>query len=273
MEKWQVVALLLVGVAFMIVAVVLRARFGDRYELKPIDLALLVLPLVFMLLISGKLKMLDAFGVKADFSELFADAARSDIQQQVADSGAPGVDEVVSMLEMAAKGGVQDIPRLVENRTEALVFRLGHGGYYGPAIQQYFQALYASSYLQYVVILDAQGKLFGIYDALDLAVYFRAGQDGAYADFASRLNQPSDSARAWLAQLPGFVAADRAVARDLSKRAVLERMDQLRVDSLPVVDANGEFVGTIERSRLIASLILEVADRVAARTGAAPGAD
>lgn len=270
MEKWQVIALLLLGVAFMIVAVVLRARFGEKYELKTIDLALLILPLLFVLLISGKLKVLDAFGVKADFSELFADAARADIQEQVVESGATNVDEVVHLLEMAAKGGVQEIPRLVEKRTEALVFRLGHGGYYGPAIQQYFDALYASSYLKYVVILDQNGRLFGIYNALDLAVAFRTGRDMAYADFADWLNRPDERARASLTRLPGFVGADKAVARDLSKRDVLRRMDDLRVDNLPVVDKGGVFVGTIERSQLTASLILEVADRVAGRAGAAP---
>lgn len=269
MEKWQVVALLLLGVGFMIVAVALRARFGEKFELKTSDLALLIIPLLFGLLITGKLKVLDAFGVKADFSELFADAAATTINQQVANTDSPGFDEVLHMPEMATKGGVREIPQLLEKKTEALLFQLGHGGYYGPAIQQYFDALYASSYLKYVVILDEESRLFGIYNALDLTVAFRTQGGAAYADFAAWLNQPDGNARALLARLPGFVGAEQAVARELSKRDVLKRMDDLRVDNLPVVDKSGTFVGTVERSRLTASLILEVADRISGKAGVA----
>lgn len=262
MEKWQVIALLLLGVGLLLASVLTRARLGDKYELKTIDLVLIILPLLFVLLITGKLKVLDAFGVKADFSALFADAAAGNIKQEVAASASPGVDEVVNMLQMAGKGGVSEIPRLVENKTQALVFRLGHGGYYGPAIRQYFDALYASSYLQYLVVMDPNDKLFCLYDALDLAVFFRTQGEQAYDEFARWLNNPNEKPLESLKRLPGFIGADQAVARDLSKRDALKRMDALRVDSLPVVDKDGVFVGTVERAQLTASLILEVADKL-----------
>lgn len=262
MEKWQVVALLLLGLGLLLASVLTRARLGDKYELKTIDLVLIVLPLLFVLLITGKLKALDAFGVKADFSALFADAAAENIKQQVDKANSPSVNEVVNMLEMSAKGGVSEIPRLVENKTQALVFRLGHGGYYGPAIRQYFDALYASSYLQYLIVLDPNGKLFCLYDALDLAVLFRTRGDRAYDDFARWLNNPNEQPLQSLKSLPGYIGVDQAVARDLSKRDVLKRMDTQRIDSLPVVDKDGVFVGMVERSQLTASLILEVADKL-----------
>lgn len=262
MEKWQVIFLLCTGLGLMLLAVFLRSRFGDRFELKIIDLVLIILPLMLMLLISGKLKVLDAFGIRADLSELFADAAGSTIEEQVAAKSSPGVDEVVHMLEMASKAGVRKIPALIENKTEALVFRLGHGGYYGPAIKQYFDALYASSYLQYLIIKDQKDKLFGIYDVLDLNVNFRTGQTRAYEQFASWLNQPDKDALRELSKLPGFVSSSQAVPREMSKRDVLKRMDNLRIDILPVVDKDGFFVGTVERSQLTASLILEVVSRL-----------
>ncbi|MBE9486871.1 MAG: hypothetical protein IMY82_06845 [Chloroflexi bacterium] len=266
MEKWQVAVLLLAGLGLLVISVLARVRYGEKYELKSIDFVLIIIPLLFVLLITGKVKVLDAFGVKADLSELFTDAAGTNIEQQVAETSSPGVDEVVHMLEMAAKAGVKEIPQLVQKKTEALVFRLGHGGYYGPAIQQYFDALYASSYLQYLILLDQEGKLFGIYDALDLAVYFRTKGEQAYHNFAGWLNQSNESSQRKLTLLPGFVNAKQAVARELSKREVLKRMDGLRVDSLPVVDDAGVFVGTVERSQLIASLILEVVDRLEPQT-------
>lgn len=266
MEKWHVVLLLLAGFGLLVTAVLLRARYGEKYELKTIDLVLIIIPLLFVLLITGKVKVLDAFGVKADFSELFANAAGTNIEKQIVDTSSPGVDEVVHMLEMAAKGGVQEIPKLVQKKTEALVFRLGHGGYYGPAIQQYFDALYASSYFQYLILLNQESKLFGIYDVLDLAVYFRTKGKRAYKDFANWLNRSGDSSHDSLSRLPGFINADQAVAPKLSKRDVLKRMEGLRVDSLPVVDLDGFFVGTVERSQLTASLILDVVDRLEPKT-------
>ncbi len=262
MEKWHVVLLLLLGFGLLALSVYLRAHFGERYELRTIDLVLIILPLLFVLLVSGKLKVLDAFGIKADFSELFADAAGAAIERQIDIKSAPDVDEVVNMLEMASKSGVGEIPALVERKTEALVFRLGHGGYYGPAIKKYFDALYASSYLQYLILKDENGKLFGIYNALDLAVYFRTNSDSAYRAFADWLNRADTDSRGQLRALPGFIGADQSVEREMSKRDVLAQMDSLRVDSLPVVDSDGIFVGTVERSQLTASLILDVVNRL-----------
>lgn len=69
----------------MLVAGAALARV--KFEVKTLELVLLVVlvaPLLLVLLAMGKLKMLDAFGVKADFSELFADAARTRIAAEVA---------------------------------------------------------------------------------------------------------------------------------------------------------------------------------------------
>jgi hypothetical protein len=39
-------------------------------------------------------------------------------------------------------------------------------------------------------------------------------------------------------------------------------MEKLDADSLPVVDEQGRFAGTVERTKLTASLILAVTDKV-----------
>lgn len=86
--------------------------------------------------------------------------------------------------------------------------------------------------------------------------------DRAYDQFADWLNQSGDKARVSLSELPGFVGADQAVSREMSKRDVLKRMDSSRADSLPVIDDEGKFVGTVDRSQLTASLILDVVNRL-----------
>ncbi len=262
MEQWQVIMLLLAGFALLVTAVILRARFGEKYELKTIDLVLIIVPLLLVLLITGRVKMLDAFGVKADFSKLFTDAAEDTIKPQTALISTPDLSGEINLLSMETKQGVGKIPELVENQIEALVFQLGHGGYYGPAIKQYIDALQASSYLQYIIVLDQQEKLFGIYEVPDLLIYFRINPNDPYSKIAGWLNRPDERALNELRRLPGFIDARLSVQRKQSKRAVLTRMDSLRVNSLPVVDENRRFVGTIERSELTASLILEVVNRL-----------
>ncbi|GAB1258439.1 CBS domain-containing protein [Aurantivibrio plasticivorans] len=262
MEKWHVVLLLLVGVLLLVGSLILRANFGDKYELKTIDLVLIILPLLFVLLATGKLKVLDAFGVKADFSELFADAASARIENQISIASTPDVEELVENMEMASKGGVQRIPELIKKKTEALVFRLGHGGYYGPAIKEYFDALYASSYLQYIVVLKEDGTLFSVYDVLDLAVYFRAEDRRGYQRFAKALNQKTQEDLTYLTELPGFISEQDAVSQGMTKREVLEKMDAMRVNSLPAVSDEHRFIGSVDRSQLTASMILEVTEKL-----------
>ncbi len=91
MERMHVILLLLAGLGLLVFAVFLRSRFGEKYELKVIDLVLIVLPLLFVLLVSGKLTVFDAFGIKADLSELFADAAETTIENQIAIKSSPGM--------------------------------------------------------------------------------------------------------------------------------------------------------------------------------------
>ena len=268
MEKWHVIGLLGLGLALLLGAVALRARYGVKYELKTVDFFLIVLPLLLGLIVTGNSKglqaVLGAFGVKTDVSQIFADAASAEIKDQYVESGSPEVDEVVSILRTARKRGIQDIPNLIEQRTEALIFRLGHRGYYGPAIQQYFNKLYASSYLKYLVIENPDHSLFGIFNVLDLGVYFRRDekeeQERAFKKFADWLNVDTPQGRKNLSRLPGFVSTEHAVERKMSKREVLKKMEKHRMENLPVINEDGKFVGTVERSKLTTSLILEVVD-------------
>ena len=96
----------------------------------------------------------------------------------------------------------------------------------------------------------------------DLAVHFSTRGEDAYTEFAALLNDGDADSMDKLKQLPGYIPAARSVARNESKGAVLQKMDTLQVDRLPVVDGEGKFVGAIERSQLTASLILDVVRRL-----------
>jgi CBS domain-containing protein len=162
---------------------------------------------------------------------------------------------------MGAKGGTPDLQRLLQRRVEALEFRLGFG-YNGSAIQAYFDALSGSSQLRSIVVNNQDGTLFGMYLAGDLIGYLRVTREQGYAELGQRLNRGDETSRAELRKLPGFVGAEHAVTASTSKRESLARMEQLNVDSLPVVDNGRRFVGTVDRGKVTASLILTVTDKV-----------
>lgn len=260
MNKWYIIFLLLLGVVMVVGSIMLRVAFSGKYEIKTIDLVFIVIPLLLVGLASGKLQELDLFGVKADFSQLWTNAAETQVENQVSAAPISTLDDVVEMINMAEKGLVGEIPRLIEERTEALSFRLGMGGYDERAIKTYFNSLLSSSYLRFVVVNNADGTLFGIYAAADLVGSLRALGDSDYRQFAEMLNDADDR---WFARLPGFVPASAAITIETTKREALKDMETLDRPSLPVIDASNRFIGTVDRAKLTASLILEVTEQIA----------
>jgi CBS domain-containing protein len=262
MSTSKVVALLTFGAVLVVASLLLRVLTGGKHEIKTTDLVFLIIPLLIVALATGKLKGVDIFGVKADLSELWATAAQTKIAGQVAPSASATVQDAVQVVEMATKGGTQGLQRLIERKIQALEFKLGHGGYSGPAIKTYFEALSGSSSLRVIVVDKPDGKLLGMYDAADLIGFLRVSGEQGYRQFQEQLNSGNEAARKELAKLPGFVSADHAVTAITSKRDALARMEQINTDLLPVVDDQQRFVGTVERAKLTASLILSVTDKL-----------
>ncbi len=264
MPTWQLVGLLLLGMLLVAGSVLLRARYGESYGLTTTDLVLLFVPLLIALLLAGRLKGLEFFGVKMDLSQVFAEAAATSIARQVAELPSPSVEELVSSLRMATKGGVREIPKLMQGKVQALVFRLGHGGYYGPAIEEYLKSLSRNPDFRHLIVEDRQGRFFGLYTLAELEGWLREGRD-RFETFTRWLNSGDEEAKRRLAALPGFVGAGLAVSKSTSRREALRKMEELGRDELPVVDEKGAFAGIVTRSHLTASLILEVLDRLEER--------
>lgn len=132
-----ILALLLLGGVLVAGSILLRTYSGGKYEIKTSDLVFLVLPLVLTALATGKLKGVDAFGVKADFSAVWTDAAKTSIEKQVAQTT---VGDAIEAMAIASKGSDGDLESLRDRKIEALTFRLGRGGYYGASIAKYFNS-------------------------------------------------------------------------------------------------------------------------------------
>ena len=269
----MIIILLVIGAALLVGSVALRKLTDGQLEIKTTDLVFLVIPLILFALATGKIKGIDMFGVKADLSTIWTEAAGENIEREVSTTPLASVDDAVEMMEMAQKRGVEDLPELIRRRVEALEFRLGTGGYYAPAIRMYFESLSNSSYLRAIVVNEQNGTLFGVYKATDLIAYLRvpgadfsgAPSDRGYDEFQNLLNRSSDTSKERLAELPGFVSSALAVKHSITKRDALAQMEKHGFDSLPVVDDQSRFIGMIDRSSLTTSLVLAVTDKLEGR--------
>lgn len=166
----------------------------------------------------------------------------------------------IESVRMDPKRGIEEIPRLIKNKTEALIFQLGYGGYYGPAIEEYLRRLSEYSFFKYIIIIDSDGKFVGMMDARELNSIFMSPEAPFNStDFARWINMSDTSS---LTNLSGFLSAKDAIKDDSDKQRALERMEALNTETLPVIDEVGKFVGVVDRSRLTASLIIDVANKV-----------
>src|SRR2546422_5192133 len=147
----MIIVLLTLGIVLVVSSLLLRVLSDGKYEIKTIDLVFLIIPLLVAALATGKLKGLDLFGVKADLSALWAEAAQTKIEVQGGPAPAP-VQDIVHVMEMASKGGINELQQLIKRNIEALEFKLGVSGYYGPATKTYFEPLSGSSHLRTVLV-------------------------------------------------------------------------------------------------------------------------
>ena len=246
---------IILGMFVLVLAllVVLRLKFGSRFEIRNTDILIALIPVALWLVFAGKIKSLEFGGFKIEAA--FAEAAKESVKHQVTPVKLP-----VERVRVDLKRGVEEIPKLIRHRTEALIFKLGYGSYYGPAIEEYLRRLTASPFLKYVVIQNTDGTFFGLLDARELNAFLNVHTHGLDArKFAKWLNR---SDRVALSNLPGFIAQENAINEETDKRSALQMMDRLDRDFLPVVDKLKRFVGVVKRSRLTASLIVDVANKI-----------
>ena len=240
-------------VCILAVLVLLRAK-STRFEVKPADIVVAVVPVVVFLLVTGKLQKfeLGEGGVKIETA--FVEASASTIEPQVT----PLAGIAAEPIRLNSKMSVNELPRLIESETEGLTFSLGHGGYWGPAIAEYFVTLARQPFLKYVIIEHPDGTFFGLANARPLAEFFQQSfQAPITADHLAEWLNSSDTKA--LAQLPNFIGAVDAVNKETDKYQALLKMETLNVDRLPAVNEANRFVGMVDRSRLTASLLIDVA--------------
>lgn len=238
----------------LIILVTLRLKVNPNFEIKQSEILVGLIPVVLWLLLTGKIESLEFGDLKIQTA--FIEASETEISEQVTELNLP-----VESLHLNEKGGSHIIPRLIQQHTEGLVFRIGYGFYYGPAIMQFLKRLNEFPFFKYIIVLDNSGDRFvGIIDSRTLhSLLVNRESNISAADFARWINRGEISR---VRQLPGFISTDEAILPSSEKQLVLERMEKLNLEFLPVVNEETKLVGIVSRSRLTASLIIDVAKKV-----------
>ena len=250
MTVW-LTALVLFAVVLVVLAVV-RTKLGSKFEIRASDIVVALILAGLLLFATGKIQQMEFAGVK--LATVIKDASAS----KAAETVLP-----VEPVEVHAKAGESEIPRLIAEGTEALTFVLGSDLYVGGVIGAYLDQLTQHGALRYIVINRPDGRFLGLADAGEMAKRIR-GRALSADEFASMLGASNEER---LKTLPGFVSADQAVTRTTEKRAALRIMDDLGVETLPVVDENGKFEGVVQQSRLSASILVDIAGRLEGEQG------
>lgn len=239
-------------VAILALLLVLRAR-NSALEIRATDIVVATLPVLIFLLVSGKIQRLEFGEGGVTIETAFVKASTTEIHSQVT----PIADLPMEQTRVESKGAVSTIPQLLEKKTEGLSVRLGYGGYTGPAIQEYLAKLTAQPYLKYIIIENNDGTFFGMADARQLYAMLSNPYGQVKADELARWLANSNLAS--FIKLPGFIAAEHAVKPSADKSQTLQLMEQLNIDILPVVNEQRRYQGIVNRARVVASLILDVA--------------
>ncbi len=242
---------LLIFTTIIVALSVLRLKIGAKFEIKNSDILIALIPVALWLILTGKVQVFEFGGFKIESA--FIDASQNVITKQIDNVKLP-VDEITH----GRKGTVAEIPGLIKKEIEALTFELGDGEYDGHAIAEYLSKLSDHSFFKYV-IFSKNGGFVGIANARKLNFLFITKGEAYGSDFAQWVNESKVD---MLSRLPGFVSIKDAIKNDDDKQKALEKMEALNIDTLPVINEMNEFKGLVDRSRLTASLIIDVSRKL-----------
>lgn len=269
---------LAVFILVLAMLVFVRARSGNTIDIRNSDIVLALLPIALWLFLTGKVQ---EFG----FGEIKIVAA---LKMAAKEPVGPQVTRSlpIEAVRTSEKGGSPGIQRAINDKSQALSFVLGHGGYADRAISEYLDRLTQYPYLRFLVLNNSDGTFFGLADARQIANILRTARPApvpaatpvenfqpweqrsiggpepprlSAKNLADWLNGGN---KAELATLPGFISANDALRKNTDRKQALQKMNDLDVQTFPVVDESGKFAGTVDRSKLTASILTEIAAKI-----------
>lgn len=241
--------------ALLALLVVLRAKTGNKVDIRNSDIVLALVPVALWLFLTGKIQEFGFGEVK--IVAAIKMAAKAPVGPEVSKLTIDAVREPVRMM---SKAGPDVIPQMIGAKSQALSFVIGQGGYAGQAIADYLDQLTQYPFLRYVVLNNPDGTFYGICDARQIEEIVRAPNPRFNVSNIADWINAGDKTQ--LINLPGFVPAEKSLHKKDDKRQALEQMNREDAQALPVLDETGEFDGIVDRSKLTASILTEIAQRL-----------
>jgi hypothetical protein len=241
--------------AIVVAAILYRLGQSDRkFETNSILIA--VLPVLFWLLVSGRLASFKAFGIELNSAIRRVSSERITADRNLMASSAIEFEPV----DPGTKDKVGKIGSYIARRVPAISFQLGKLDYYDAgAIQKYLDDLSPHSFFKWIVFQYQDGRFGGLMPARKLQAFGESLQRGwpGYEAIKNKIEQES------VHGLPGFIGPEHALSVASTKGQAIARFGKTDLDELPVVDGNDRFVGVLNRGQLLGgvlSSILQAAD-------------
>jgi hypothetical protein len=243
-------------VAVIIVAAILYWHGDRKFEMEAILVA--VLPVLFWLLLSGRLTSFKAFGV-----ELSA-AIKQVSSEGIRKGPTPMASGTIEFepIQAVSKEDPGKIKEYIARKVRALSFELRKRDYYKEdVIRMYLDELCPYRFFKWIVFKYPDGQFGGLVPAQNLHA-FGASQDPekGYHSIVQRIENER------IHDLPGFVGREQALSASASKGEAIERFGKTDLDELPVVNRDGTFVGILNRGQLFSSVLSSIIDAAHARS-------
>ena len=282
---------------FLILAVVIFLRTRKINVTLP-DVIVAIVPVVLVLAAAGKIESLKVSPEGLAFEmtkKAFLTATAGTVGGDISQTGKVEYDT----FQTDEKGGYEQLQKLVQlGDLGALNLRLGSNYYVAEAVRVYLETLTQNPKFRYLALVTHEGQLFGAIDARRLSAWLDGGGIIApennraewLAEMRRQLNateglkgiptamvttssMATEALTPWnlfidavkkantglLENIPGFVPGAQAITRETTKRVALQRMSDLGADWLPVVDPKGQLTGSVDRTQLTASVVLDIA--------------
>ncbi len=264
-----------IGIGLVVGLLLWRSKTGNRIEIKPTDIIIAVIPILVFFVATGKLTKAVIPGV---------------IEFEVTDIVPPKLtfSETGITVEESWKNGEIDksisLEKLIETNIMACPLELNYTEEFVKAYLNFFPAL------RYIIITDKNGDFVGICEAPKLLLYFfPTGNiyERPQAPMISDKNQNAvqkkelnyienlfdqernrrlesfvsalkEGSLDYFRDLKGFVSKKHAINPTHHVLEAFQKMEKFHLNFLPVINEKNEFKGIVERSDILAALLMDI---------------
>ncbi len=243
---------ILISILFLAIGIlsIWVTKTGLQITTDAVYVSLLLVPIVIYMVFSGRLKELRApGGLEATFADV-ADksvGAAADVKQ---------LEASVEQTQFVAKGDLSELRRTLqyidESKPIIVTAIVGKQGPYDRnALLQYMRSLSQYRNFKFVVFLDSDSKFMAYMPAWKVTQTLEL--DSLGNEFIQVINQGRSQE---LKRYPGVIT--EPIPTTKTNREALQKMTELNLDALVVIDADGKLKGVVEREQILSNLMLAI---------------